>query len=259
MDYLKIMLPGSLLFFVLILIIACLLFFSKKFKRTAAFLFLINSFFYLILSIPICSEFIARPLLLSGDAFSSSHPNNKIQAIVLLDAGTERYSIGQNIFYERPNKTALLRALEVIRVYHDLGTHPLIIISGGDNNDIPPEFGPDASVLRSLLIQNGITPGNIILDSMSPNTREHALTMIRLLEEHRIKHFVLVTSPTHLRRATRAFNRAGLYPIPNSSQNFIDEFKGWKRYLPTYKSLVYVEEVMHDYLGLIYYYMRDWI
>ena len=259
MDYLKIALPGSLLFFFVLLLLTCPLIFSRKFKKAGIILVLTNSFFYFLMSFPIFSELISRPLVLNKNVTWHSNKNEKIQAIVLLDGGTQRYFIPPNTYFERPNNIALLRALHAIDVYKNLSSHPLIIISGGDSNLIATGFGSDASALRSLLIQNNIPPRDIILDSDSPNTHSHALTMYRMMKEYRIKRFILVSSPSHMRRAIASFNNAGLYPIASPSQSTIDEFKGWKIFIPSYKSLEYTEEVMHEYFGLIYYIIKGWV
>jgi uncharacterized SAM-binding protein YcdF (DUF218 family) len=93
-----------------------------------------------------------------------------------------------------------------------------------------------ASAMRDFIIKFGVPSRRVILDSSSINTRNHAMNLVNILEEKGISRFVLVTSPTHIRRSVLTFRVVGLDPIPSSSISIIDSIHGWK--VPHLKNLL---------------------
>jgi uncharacterized SAM-binding protein YcdF (DUF218 family) len=81
-----------------------------------------------------------------------------------------------------------------------------------------------------------------------------------LLHRRGVARFVLVTSATHIRRATAAFRVEGADLVPSPAPTQSDEvLRGWRALWPTPSALAVSEDTMHDYLGLFYYWSRAWI
>jgi len=99
----------------------------------------------------------------------------------------------------------------------------------------------------------------ILLESSSRNTFEQALNLRSLLDAHGIERFVLVTSPTHMRRAMATFIGQGLNPIPSSSAQHSEDFlaESWV-FLPDNDALEASRLAMREGMALVYYALRGW-
>ena len=213
---------------------------------------------YLGFSMPAVGRLLATPLTWGFAPLQSVEKTRGAEAIVVLDGGTFHYSGGKDLL-EVPNGISALRALEAARVYRLLGD-PLVIVSGGDRDPTRKQnWEPEASALRDALMTLGVASRHIVLDSKSPDTRAHALNMVHLLRQRGITKFVLVTSPTHMRRAMLAFRGVGSDPIPSPSGSVADDKRGWKAFWPSSEGLVLVQQAMHDYLGLVWYGLQGWL
>jgi uncharacterized SAM-binding protein YcdF (DUF218 family) len=177
-------------------------------------------------------------------------------AIVVLDGGTSRYARG-GLALEVMLEPTALRALEAARVYAMLET-PLVIVTAGAS-----ALGPatEGQALVEALVRSGVPRERILLDSASRDTRAHAVNVGRMLRDRGISRFVLVTSATHIRRATMVFRHEGLEPIASAAALQSDEGEAplWRRWLPSLDSLRTSEEVWYDALGLAYYRARGWV
>lgn len=177
--------------------------------------------------------------------------------MVVLDGGTERCGAAGRIV-ERVNGSSALRAIEALRVAELLG-EPLIVITGGLETSVAG-WSPEGESLRQEIVRGGIPPERVVLDPVSKNTRAHAEAVTTLLHERGVARFVLVTSATHIRRATAAFRVEGADPVPSPAPMQCDgALRGWRAFWPTPSALAASEGAMHDYLGLLYYWWRGWV
>ena len=120
-----------------------------------------------------------------------------------------------------------------------------ILVSGGAVGDTT-----EASVMKSVLMSWGVPEGSIVVEGRSRNTFENALFSFELLGATRVN---LVTSALHTRRAKMVFEKVGFsvevlpcdYPVDSSLRG--------ESFLPSSKSLEFLQEFSHEILGLIYY------
>ena len=91
------------------------------------------------------------------------------------------------------------------------------------------------------------------------NTREHALYVPPLLRKHGVEQFVLVTSPSHIRRAMRAFETEGLHPVPSMSAMRSSKPRRALGWWPSRENLSISAQAIYNYFGLVYYWSRGWI
>ena len=257
-QLLKDSLPGSIPFLLLAFLAGLILLDSSRVHRWGRRwlwgLFLL----YLGFSFPATSRLLAAPLGWGSTALQNVDEARGAKTIVVLDASTDRYWHGPTLLLEMPSGASALRALEAARVYRLLGGNSLVIVSGGDLAATPGQAA-EASALRDSLVTLGVSKEDILLDSDSHNTRTHAVNLVSFLRSRDISRFVLVTSPTHMRRALWTFRAQGADPIPSPSPSPIDDKQGWGAFWPSPKSLAYAHDAIYDYAGLLYYWFRGWL
>lgn len=254
---LKASLPGSIAFLSIAVAFGLILLLGQRTSRWGRRWLWWLLAAYLVFSIPLTARWLAAPLAWGFNPLDSLVVAREIRAVVVLDGGTGRFRNREELI-EIPLDTSALRALETCRVYR-LMEDPLVIVSGGvDHAD--PKWAPEASALREVLIKCGVPEARIILDSDSLNTSAHAMNLVRMLKKRKIDQFVLVTSPGHMRRAIWAFQTQGVDPVPSPSKSSMDdERRGWRACWPSTQALEFTQETMHEYVGLVYYFIKGYI
>jgi len=248
-------LPGSIPFLMVAFVVGLILLHRPPTRHWGHRWLLVLFIFYLGFSMPAVSLLLAAPLSMGFTPVQTLQAARGAWAVIVLDGATLRYG-GDAGLLELPNESSALRALEAARVYRLLGA-PLVMVSGGDPAR-ERNWAPEASALRDALVKLGVPSQHIVLDSDSQNTRAHATNLVRLLRARNISDFVLVTSPTHMRRSIAAFRAIGSDPIPSPSASPIEGKRGWEAFWPSAKALRHTEEAMHDYFGLAYYRLFGW-
>ena len=210
---------------------------------------------YWALATPAGSSSIAAPLTYGQRGLSSAADAQGAQAVVVLGAG---------IFSHRAGGLAIddlagsgLRVLEGVRLYRLLGD-PLLVVSGGNTLRVDPPR-PEGAALREAAIGLGVPPARIIADNSSMTTYEQAVTMSRLLPEHGITRFVLVTSPIHMPRSLAVFRAVGLHPIASPGQTRSDSDDPFWTLLPDRQSLGAADAALYEYAARAYYWWRGWL
>jgi uncharacterized SAM-binding protein YcdF (DUF218 family) len=105
-----------------------------------------------------------------------------------------------------------------------------ILLSGGSGRLVDNEF-KEAQGLFEYLMVSGIQEQDILIEDSSRNTRENAMFSKQVLEKHGLadqKH-LLITSASHLRRATACFLKVNL-DVRGFSADFDGHFK--RRFTP---------------------------
>ena len=112
--------------------------------------------------------------------------------------------------------------------------------------------------LRAL-VAAGVRPERIVEESGSRNTREHARMLQPLLETHRVRRFVLVTSPVHMRRALAVFRLEGIEPVPSVSLNRSEYLTPPPLWVPNDESRQLSNAAAYDYAAWVYYWWNGWV
>ena len=256
LQVIKASLPGTIAFLVIAFAIGVMLLRKPRTSRFGRRWLTGLLLLYAVFSIPVTAAWLAAPLAWGFHPLESRETAHGAQAIVVLDGGTRRFR-DQAHSIEIPLDTSALRALEALRIYRLLD-HPLVFVSGGDNQP-DPAWRPEASALRDQLITGGVPAERIVLDSNSINTRFHAVNLVRMLTDRAIEKFVLVTSPSHMRRAILAFQAEGKRPVASPSKSTLDPYRGWAAFWPSTSALEFTQATMHEYIGIMYYFVRKYI
>jgi uncharacterized SAM-binding protein YcdF (DUF218 family) len=152
----------------------------------------------------------------------------------------------------------ILRVWEGVRQYHNLD-EPWVIVSGGVNERVGMTT-PESLPMRDILIKGGVPASRILLESSSSNTFEQASNLGPMLEAHGIERFIMVTSPSHMRRAMGTFIAQGLDPIPAPSKQHPDDFLADRsNFLPNSEALEESRIAVREIMALVYYALRGWL
>jgi len=177
------------------------------------------------------------------------------EAVVVLGGGIRSVEAGDRVLSQLVSTTSL-RILEAARVYRLIGAR-FVIVSGGIAGDM--ELTPEGELMAAALATSGVPADRILMDLSSKNTHQHPLGIRPLLDANHIRQFVLVTSPTHMRRTMAVFRAAGYDPVPSVALLRSDHLKKPPFFLPNDDSLDLTDQVLYEFGGLALYWWRGWL
>jgi len=117
---------------------------------------------------------------------------------------------------------------------------------------------PESETMKAALVGLGVPAERILLESTSHVTRDEAVLTSRMLGDRGVRSCILVTSDLHMRRALAAFRHEGLDTTPAAARDPLDSQSQWLSWLPTPQGMEYSQEVIHEYVGLAWYWFRGW-
>jgi uncharacterized SAM-binding protein YcdF (DUF218 family) len=209
---------------------------------------------YLFETVHGVSRIASWPLRRGFHSFVKSDALPAPRAIVVLGSGA-RTVHGQAQKIGTLTLGGAARVLEAARVYHVLGD-PWVISSGGppDGYDMIPE----SETMKRALVELGVPPERILLESRSRVTRDEAVLTVPMLRELGLGSCIVVTSDLHMRRALASFRHEGLDATPAIARDPLDSQSKWLSWMPTRQGMEYAQEVIHEYVGLVWYWWRGW-
>nr|QIH42097.1 envelope biogenesis factor ElyC [Vibrio ziniensis] len=151
------------------------------------------------------------------------------------------------------SRAALMRLTEGIRIARMYPGSKLILsgYAGGS------EFS-HARMLARVALALGVAKSDIVLLETAKDTWEEARQAAAFVQS---KKLVLVTSASHMERAIKEFNSAGLNPIP-APTNFLAQAnitQPWDKYTPQARYLEQTERFWYESLGQLWQKMRDYV
>ena len=179
-----------------------------------------------------------------------------VDAVVVLGGGVETVSEA-NVVIGQLTTTTALRVLEGARVYKSAGT-PLVIVTGGIGNPAR-ELRPESVLMAAALAEAGVPSDRVLQDPEAKTTHDHPRTVAPLLGAHQVRRFVIVTSPTHMRRALAVFRKAGFDPIPSVSLMRSEHLRPAPWLWPNDDSILLSNQAVYDYLAWVEYWLRGWV
>ena len=249
--------PGSIPFLLFGLVIGVILLYRRSLTKWGARWLTFLVAVYMVLSMPLSFK-VLESVLSSGYTERVDLTDlDGVTGIVILGGGsvTIRSDTEElNILSD----AGILRVWEGLRLYHHLD-EPWVIVSGGVNERVGMTT-PESMPMRDILINGGVPTSRILLESSSSNTYEQALNLVPMLAAHGVERFVMVTSPSHMRRAMGTFTAQGLDPIPAPSKQHPDEFLADRSiFLPNNNALDESRMAVREVMALIYYALRGWL
>lgn len=234
------LLPIPIGLFLLFLSFIYLMF--NSYKKAKFFLFLAFLWFAL-LSNQTISNAILYPL---ENSYPALLQTPKVNYILVLGSGhknDDSLSITSQV-----KMTAINRLVEGIRHYKNLENAKLIVsgysISGGDSHALMQE---------KLAISLGVKKEDIIRLDTPKDTKEEVIETKKIVGT---EPFILVTSASHMKRSILLFKKEGLNIIASPTNNLAYEDDSYSAYFSA-KNLRKVEIAIHEYLGLVYSWIRN--
>ena len=118
------------------------------------------------------------------------------------------------------------RANTAITLWKD-GWAPIIVFSGAA---IDPESVSSAEIMRREALRQGVPENATVIEPASATTEENAAEVAKLMVQRKLRSAILVTSPSHQRRAAFEFGRA-FEPSGLSFRNYPARDPEWNAFL----------------------------
>ena len=175
---------------------------------------------------------------------------NGAQAIVVLGGGVSP----PDSVRRRPELSpgSSRRCLYALEMYRRFGPLP-VFVTGADVN--PGKLGPgEAETMKQFLLELGIRPENLYLESNSSTTHDNARFTSRMLKQNGVEKIILVTEALHMARSEGCFRKQGIDVIPAACSYRTTEFQwAFGQFFPCSGGLVYMSEAMHEWIGYGWY------
>lgn len=176
------------------------------------------------------------------------------QAIVVLAAGRHANSPeygGQSI----PDNIALARLRYAARLHRE--TALPVLVSGGTAGPMD-RLEPLAHGMARVLQDDFATPVTWIEDQ-SRNTVENAAYSAPILQRAAVRRILLVTDAMHMRRAQGVFAQAGLQVVAAPTLFSSNKPLTLSDFLPSAEGLGRSHYALHEWLGMAWYCVRQWV
>lgn len=226
-------LPGVVFFFL-----------NRKLSvRTFRILILLFTCLFYLFSIRPFSDALLRPL---EESFSYSDQRNvNADFIVILGGGSvyrkENTSLGTD---------ATKRMLEGYLLHRKTGLP--VVFSGGSG--LHKESPSEAAIASELLWKLGMDRNLIYLEETSRNTYENAANIKTAYNPDSV---ILVSSAYHMKRSVSVFKELGYRVIPYPVDYKVEDLSYISLdYFPSMKALENSYHALHEYMGMIYYFLR---
>lgn len=233
------LLPIPIGFF--LLIISLIYLFSDSYKK-AKFFLVLTFLWFAFLSNQTVSNAILFPL---ENSHKSLLQTPKVNYILVLGNGhksDESLSITSQV-----KSTAINRLVEGIRHYKNLENAKIIVSGYGGFDENSHAF-----MQEKLAISLGVNSNDIIIQDIPRDTFEEAIAVKKIVG---VEPFILVTSASHMKRSMLLFQNQGLNPIASPTQHLAFKDEGYQAIFSA-QNLEKVEVAVHEYLGILYSYLK---
>lgn len=153
--------------------------------------------------------------------------------------------------------SGLLRLSEGVRVYK-LNPGSKLLLSGYSAQDEITH----AEALKKVALHFGVPEQDMILDGKVKDTKEESMHWVTVAKNKRM---ALVTSASHMPRSMYLFDvaqleagyRVDIIPAPTDYISHQNSKFSWKDWFPSGRNIETVERAWHEYLGLMWAYLRS--
>lgn len=199
----------------------------------------------------------------------SPDPMPKADGVIVLGGGIAPRAFPRQTAEVSEAGDRLLYAAHLLR--EGLADWMVCAAGGGELSSIEQS---EAEAMQEMLAWMEIDPANITLDTESRNTRENASEGLPLAVERGARSIYLVTSASHMPRSLAVFKKQAeqlgiddLTIIPAPCDFAITEpekYPPWyyrlaRSILPRADALELSTRIVHEYYGMVYYWLRGWI
>lgn len=234
------LLPIPIGLFLLLLAFFYLMF--NSYKKAKIFLFLGLAWFFIFSFQPFSIAFLS-PLENSHKALIETP---KVNYILVLGSGhksDDSLSITSQV-----KMVGINRLVEGIRHYKNLENAKLMVSGYGATDE-----NSHALMQEKLAISLGVKQEDIIKLDTTKDTKEEAIETKKIVGNEAL---ILVTSASHMKRSVLLFQKEGLNVIASPTNHLAYEDDSYSSYFSA-KNLRNCEMAIHEYLGLLYSYLRN--
>ncbi|MCU0324039.1 MAG: YdcF family protein [Spirosomaceae bacterium] len=153
------------------------------------------------------------------------------------------------------------RAGQTIHLYK-LGKIKKILISGGSANILGKITKIESAEVAKFMMVCGVKHQDILLDTLSKNTRENAIYSSRILKKYfPNQRYVLLTSGFHMKRSVECFEKVGVKVTPFGTSYNSHEFQFIPGYLLGLREdyFVYSMHIFHEIIGYLTYWVMGYV
>ncbi len=242
-----------------ILIVGLLLLLFTRKQKAGRIIITIGVILFTLLSYPALSNTFLRRLEyqyppLISTATSDFVPDEvvpQVRWIVVLGGG--HISDPKIPVTSQLSDASLIRLIEAIRLHNQIPGSKLILSEGKVFDPVPC-----AETMAEAAKALGVKQEDLILESESRDTIDEARIIKSIVGNDK---FILVTSASHMPRSRGMFKKLSMQPIPAPTGYRMKEKQGISPgdFFPSSEELSKAEDVIHEYLGLIWAKVRGQI
>jgi len=235
-----------------ILIIGLILLFITPRKKLGKAFILLGIILLAGLSFTPLSDMLLAPLEYKYPSLQSLDGCSDIKWIVVLGGG-HKYDLRTPVT-ARPNHPSTVRVVEAVRLHRLLPHTKIIMCEGG-----PPGQVTGAEIMAELAMDLGVNREDIVLESLSRDTKDQARFIKRIIGEDGL---LLITSAAHMPRSMALFEKLDLQPIPAPTDHLYKKDpagRGLKDYFPNAEAALKSRIAFHEYMGLVWAKIRGQI
>src|SRR6516165_8076904 len=132
-----------------------------------------------------------------------------------------------------------------------------LALIGGEGEFFPVGF-PEARATQGFVLEEGISPGRVILEERSRSTHENAAFAYEMIRPGRAETWVLVTSAFHMPRSVASFRAVGWSVIPYPVDFKVDPSTGLHANFNLLDGLSASTIAGKEWVGLLGYRLQGW-
>lgn len=251
----KILTEPLFLFFVWVFI--TLLFFRKKNKNSKLLrvIFFPLIFLYLF-SMPITARILEKTVFLDPKLCTDAK-NEMLDAIVVLSASYIHGATPEKDLLRRETLWRLMYGVEWWKDLISKQKKALFVVSGTTPNYKDRSEEHESMLMAKFALFSGIPQANIRYDTKGATTWDEAVNVAKLPGFSRKTKIGLATSAWHMRRSLREFKKYfdNVVVMPYCESD--DLSLSIKRFLPQANALHDSTSIVHEWIGLVWYYLRS--
>ena len=222
---------------------------AQRWRRTGHAVITLSIAVLVLLCMPVVSGWLMQPLQ-SYPALDPERIPPGVGAIVVLSGDMQ--GVAPEYRADIPGPLGLERVRYGAWLHKR--TQLPILVSGGR---VIPWTTPLARQMQQILVNEFGVPVRWVEDR-SIDTHENATRSAEILKRDGIKSVVLVTHAWHMRRAMAAFQGAGLEPIAAPTRFIRPPRPIAQDFIPDASALRASYYALHEWLGLLWYYLSGY-
>lgn len=229
---------------------------KKKGSKLGWYLLLLGTLFLLLFS----NRFVSNSLvyiLESRYEPASVNTLSELDIMVILSGGIRRSNRFNKQF--KVMSITFSRISEGIEAFNQSNAKKLVLSGAGSSTGTKLQSQKDGEAMKNLAIQLGVPEDNIIVETNSFNTMEHAIELVKLFPPEKKLKIGLVTSALHMLRSKIAFNKKfqskNIAPIPVDYVCSVPNFN-IKSFIPSSSALSQSTYALHEFIGILWLSIR---